>query len=291
MPLLFTPPASAATVPFGVATSEVMDLFSSTTPRSVTATTDGVAHTMGAWVEVVASTSADIDGFYIGLYPTPNNSNTADTTTLVDVGIGAAASETVIAAGIEFGYQAQTVALPGACSHPIPVHIPAGSRIAVRAQSARTAQAVTVAFFGALQAAAGVTCPSALVSYGVVSASSSGTVLTAPGSLNTKGAWLEIEDSTGVALQAIVVIAGPGTGGSLQATCGLLVDVAVGASSSEVVVAANITAQTTNTESAGRNANGSLFAVAIPAGSRLAARYQRSVAAQACSVAILGVPA
>lgn len=289
MPLYVREPAAAAAAPLAVVPSSVMDLWSATSGYlPVTATTDSVAHTMGAWTQVVASTSADIDGFCIGLVAA-NSGNGVDTRTLVDVGIGAAASETVIVAGLDFGYQSISTGAPGRTAMNIPVHIPASSRIAVRAQSTRTTQAISLGFWGALDAAAGVTCPSSLISYGVVSASSAGTTLTAPGGTNAKGAWLELEASTSVDLQALVVMPGFANGTSL-ATANFLLDVGVGAAASEVVVVNNVSGQSLNSELAGRNANECLFPVAIPAGSRIAARYQRSAVGPMTAI-VLGVPA
>jgi hypothetical protein len=62
------------------------------TETQVSVTTGGTAHTMGAWVEVVASTSQVWD--WVGIDPQTTFVNTADTRTLLDIGIGPSGSET-----------------------------------------------------------------------------------------------------------------------------------------------------------------------------------------------------
>lgn len=99
-------------------------------PPVATVVTPTVSATKSAWVQVNAATTRD----YCGLLLNIDNQALPDTTNFpglaVDVGIGAAASEQVIVANLAVTHAAG--------SHPyfwffIPVDIPRGTRVAVRA--------------------------------------------------------------------------------------------------------------------------------------------------------------
>lgn len=93
----------------------------------------GTVNTKGSWVEFSSSTAVAHKGLLIGV---GNNNNTAASSGswLVDVGIGAAGSELV--AVPDFRVAATTVESVTPSASPfVPVSIPAGSRLAMRAQS------------------------------------------------------------------------------------------------------------------------------------------------------------
>lgn len=84
-------------------------------------------NTLTAWTEVIASAAADSGIMwieFIGLHVSG-----ADTSTLLDIGVGAPGSETVLIDGIPFyGHNAIT-------SLMVPIRIAAGTRISARVQS------------------------------------------------------------------------------------------------------------------------------------------------------------
>lgn len=99
----------------------------------------------GAWTQAIASLSNDTYGLLICI--SGNNASAASRNTAVDIGIGAAASEIVVIPDLIAG---------NACSYAVggsglwyffPVAIPAGTRVAVRAQGT-----VTTAFRVFIQA-------------------------------------------------------------------------------------------------------------------------------------------
>lgn len=96
-----------------------------------------VANTKGAWVELTAATArrTRMMNVHIG---NQGNSVRADTTTKLDIGVGAAGSEVVVLPDLH-AYQStlddyMTPPLQG----PFPVDIPAGSRIAARSSCGTT---------------------------------------------------------------------------------------------------------------------------------------------------------
>lgn len=157
---------------------------------SVNVPTGGTAHTMGAWTELVASTAIDADllrlrfgGHYSGGAASP---------ALMDIGVGAAGSEVVILPTIDVG---------GSDVHHhllFPVAVPAGSRIAARAQGLRTAVniATTVALFGEMPMWGGQATSKAWTAYGVSAAASGGTQVQPNATANTWGSWTEIATTT-----------------------------------------------------------------------------------------------
>lgn len=152
--------------------------------------TGGSAHTMGDWVQLVASTAIDADlirlrfgGHYAGGSASP---------ALMDIGVGAEDAEVVILPTVDVG---------GSDAHHtlmFPVVIPAGSRIAARAQGGRTAVDINtaLALFGGMPAVGGMATCQRWTAYGVSAAASGGTRVQPNASANNWGAWTEIATTT-----------------------------------------------------------------------------------------------
>lgn len=93
----------------------------------------GTANTEGAWTELTSSTTRRTRLFVIAI-GNQNNTTRSDATWLVDLGVGAAGSEVAVAENMYFIVN-QAIDFTCPCFHgPIPVDIPAGSRVSVRAQ-------------------------------------------------------------------------------------------------------------------------------------------------------------
>ena len=104
---------------------------------------------------------------------------------------------------------------------------------------------------------------------GAIEATTLGTQLTAPGSINTKAAWTQLSASTSANCNGVIVaVLGGGADGDV------LFDVGTGASSSEVVKISNIAVRATNTSA--NHLNYFYFPLSITSGTRVAARYQAS---------------
>lgn len=110
----------------------------------------GVANTKGAWVEITSSLTNDIAGFWVqfdgGDVP---KSGTTNASMLVDIGIGGSGSEQVILPNFTCDRLCNTnMTTVTPISIPyIPMPIPAGTRVAIRAQSSTTT--ATNRLFGA----------------------------------------------------------------------------------------------------------------------------------------------
>lgn len=92
----------------------------------------GTSNTKGSWVQLTASTGIDLAGLILFL---GNGNNTVRTAAswLIDIGIGAGGSEQVIVPNLNAGASAgEDLVRPNAFPF-IPMRIPAGTRLAVRA--------------------------------------------------------------------------------------------------------------------------------------------------------------
>lgn len=93
-------------------------------------------HTKGAWTELIAATTKD----YRALIVDCNRNNvTTDCQWLVDVGVGAAGSETIIIGDVFFSGYSPTEGASNCLDGPYYLHIPAGTRIAMRKQHEKDA--------------------------------------------------------------------------------------------------------------------------------------------------------
>ena len=246
---------------------------------SFSLTASATPHSPGSWVEVDPSLSTDSDYVHIFMN-TATNTTATDTSTLIEIGTGAAGAETVWAT-IPVGYG------DSYAKYMIPGRIAAGTRVAIRYRSAVASKATgnIIVTFGRVHAGADLGTPA---TFGVNTATSKGVTLTAPGSLNTKSAWTQIVASTSVDLVALLV-AVQGAGGTNMNGSGVLVDIGIGASGAESVLIPDIylfggaaelyTPRMLTT-----------FGVDVPSGSRLAARYARANAGNAIDLTLIGAP-
>lgn len=148
-------------------------------------TASATPHTKGAWSELIASTAEDSYGVWVFLQGLAISAT--DTSCLVDIGLGAAASEVVVIPNIDAG--TADFANRGAKYFFFPIFIPSGQRIAARAQAAMVSDLVTVAI--TLEKRNAYPDVYARVTdYGAVTASSRGTLVTA--GLNAFGAWTNV---------------------------------------------------------------------------------------------------
>lgn len=116
----------------------------STTVPGTSVALGGSAHTKTAWVSMIDPVSADcywIDLFFVNTFTAATNSRT-----LVDIGIGptGGGSEQVLLPNLLAGGSASWTNL-GCCRRiGLPMYIPRGSRVSVRAQSVRTSFTMSV---------------------------------------------------------------------------------------------------------------------------------------------------
>jgi hypothetical protein len=242
---------------------------------SIAVNASSTIHTKGAWVELIASTTATSDFLYMQI---TNQASNTDTSSLVDIGIGASGSETVLVADVGAGY----AAVSGAVYAPyvLPVRISSGTRIAARSQSIISSRAVSVAVTtGTL----GIQSPTSIDTLGAVTASSRGT------NLPTSNTYVQIVASTSRAYQAILMM--PAAGGATAiASEDSTYTLGIGAAGAETTVT-SVTGRTNSAEIVGIAITElpPLYVGDIPAGSRLAVK--QSVGRTYRDVILYGVPA
>lgn len=232
--------------------------------------TSGSNNTKGSWTEIASSTAFAADGLFVVLAR-----STTARKFLVDIGIGAAAAETVLIGNIQ--YQSGDDPAGNCMVLPIPVAIANGTRIAARAQSNNGTgpPAVNVSVYPV--ATDGFpTNWTAVTTLGADTADST-TAQIDPGAVaNTKGAWTQITASTTNALRGLVLLV------SLQANqapvlAGWKLDIGTGAAAAETVVIGDLMVNS------GGNAGDLVqpaawpMQVAIPASTRIAVRAQCSI--------------
>jgi len=221
----------------------------------------GAANTKGAWQQVTASTPQDYTGLWVQLRgATTNNS-------LFDIGIGAAGSEIVVAPNLFCGPKPVNDSFGSLFT--ISQSIPAGTRVAVRAQSdgASISCGLVVGYLaGSLTA-----LPAAgnLIDMGTDLTTSRGTALVIPASGSS--AWTQLIAATPADIKKLIIFIG-GAGADTQAT----LDFAVGAAGAEQIIMGGVgylirEASGTNIGQSGPSLLGPL-PIPIPSGSRLSMR-------------------
>lgn len=223
--------------------------------------------------------------------------NLTDTSALLDIAIGAAASEVVIVPNLAVGYKDGFV--PGNSSgltptyYAIPVRIPLGSRVAIRCQSAVTVATVAIELtLGNLPTSR--LAPTAVVDIGTNLATSQGVTITPSGSNNTKGVWVDITTSTTMPFSALA--AGfQGASDTVFGNNGGLVDIGISTDGGTTYVAldggGDIPIGFRGGSEAVMWAMPILIPCTVPQGVRLAARYQQSAVGNGLDCVLYGIPA
>lgn len=218
----------------------------------------------GSWTELVASLSADIDGF------TLLGNLTGGNMAKMDVGIGAAGSEVVVAGDLAIiGRQGSPVG-----AYDVPIPIAAGSRIAVRGIGIGAAPTAIVSLLGWVNGSVPMPTYTALTTHGFSAASSPGVSVDPGGSANTKGSWTQLVASTALDYEGLIV-ALTNLNDFAAADATWLVDIGTGGAGAETVLIPDLYAGMDSGNDFAYPLGGlGPFAVDIPAGTRIAARAQ-----------------
>lgn len=147
--------------------------------------------------QLIASTAADCYGMFIRIGGT-SASNT-DTSMLLDIGIGASGSETVLINNLNCGYVKGPWAADTGCpaTYFFPIFVPSGTRISARGQSAQAADTVQVmmVLYG-MPSTAGAFVGQRVTTYGADTATSKGQNATSSTGTNAYGTAVQITAST-----------------------------------------------------------------------------------------------
>lgn len=249
---------------------------------NVTPTANASANTKGAWTEVVASTSATATA--VSLIVGGVQQSTANTATMVDVGVGPSGSEQVVAGGIAIGgaVRAATRDLSGLWVM-LPLAISSGSRVSVRIQSVvtggKTAN-IQCKLFGWGYTTGLATSVDVL---GTTTANSQGASFS-----GGSGTFTEIIAATASDYRAIGLV--PSTHNAAIASIFGLLEVATGAAGSESVFG-NVECFFWAQEGVATAVSGAMpvFAHNIPAGTRLSVRHNIAANPDRYGVTLIGI--
>jgi hypothetical protein len=257
------------------------DIPASTTVALVTAS--ATVNTKGAWTDLVTTTPSTFTAILLSVSTGASNQHA-----LMDIGVGASGSEEIIVPDLLFAQPIRVVA-----PTIIPVHVPAGSRIAIRVSSRTASGTLSVMMHGIAGNSVLPPPVSTVDAYGISASPVGGTLIDAGATANTKGAWTQISAATSRHIRSLMIAVTRADntttpGGSLAN----FMDVGVGASGSEQALITNVRYVTSV-------ATPSLFPAmlppipcSIPAGSRLAVRLQSSFATtpdRTCHCALYGL--
>jgi len=259
-------------LPFKPIHTDLQGLDWVTGPRALGSTqgllvpSDTTAHVKGAWVELSASLPNDVTGIFIS-----NALFSLGGKSVVDIGIGAVASEVVLVPELFF-YTIGGGGSGGNVSHFIPINIAAGTRVAMRCQSASAGPDNYRYSVNFLEANTGVDDSAYTVgeNIGVNVGATTQVVLATLGIANSKGNWIELKASLTNDIEWVCMT---------MDTTGTIIDInqrfdiGIGAVASEVVVVGDIPV---TGESDGDNIlPGSLsIPLKMANGSRVSARLQ-----------------
>lgn len=232
------------------------------TPYIVVLTGNASANTKGSYVEVASSTAFPAAGIRVILTGVVGVDN------LVDIAIGAAASEQIIISNIPVtnGNGSRTI------SYDFPIFIPAGTRLSARVQGTTGGQdcyiSIEICAVGALGASALQEC----TTYGAATADSGGTNVDPGGTINTKGAYSQLTAATTAPIKQLIVCIGNQVN-TARTTAFWAADIAIGAGGSEQIIIPDIPFRADSFQD---NLDPAIFRyqVDIPSGLRLAMRAQ-----------------
>jgi hypothetical protein len=240
------------------------------------------------FTQLIASTAFDAQLITI-IVSGQNTGGGADYSTLMDIAIGAAASETVIIGDLCAGFTAAESEAPGPRHFIFPLYIPAGSRLSARTQSIRTSGAmnVTVQLYGGPRNPDAWWCGQTVTTYGANAANSAGTLFTA-GSTGAEGTGVSLGTTT-AAHQALVLGVQGHPSDVTWASRGYHFDVGIDSSSTEWFEADRFYANATTGEVLGGAHIWWPIYRPIPSGTELMIRGECSNTADPMSATIHGI--
>jgi hypothetical protein len=235
-----------------------------------TLTANASANTEGSYSQIAASVTEPWTGFWVFLFD-PSNTNRDF---LVDVAIGAAASEQEIVSDLLFSVAAATgfTTAPYFC----PLAIPAGVRLAARCRSSvgsSTIEVIVIGFRGTLMH--GLAPLGRCGTYGQNTADSGGTPVDAGGTANTEGAWAQLSASTTYPIRQLMLGFG-NAGDNTRTSANYLLDIGIGSAGNEVALINDLPLVCDSGPDMVAPRTLGPFMLDIPAGTRLVARVRSS---------------
>ena len=195
-----------------------------TVPGIAVSNPAGAANTKDTtWTQMVASTAADYQCITVSFFS--SSASNTDTSTLIDIGIGASTAETVIIPDLLAGFcGAPNVA---ARHYIFPLRIPSGSRVSARSQSVRTtgSTVVLINLYGGPRNPDAWWAGSTVTAYGINLADSGAVSVTAGNSGAETGTPVSIGTTT--SHHECLVVGTQGNKGTYSANLGYYWDVGI----------------------------------------------------------------
>jgi hypothetical protein len=239
------------------------------------AVTPGVSNTPGAWTEIAASTTGEAE--FLQILWTNTATSAAAVPFLLDVAVGAAASEVAIISSICVGGATAVGGGSGVGNGVlIPVFVQPGVRVSVRltTSAASTALTPTVGIYG-FSASAG-TVANRVLTIGANTAASTGQAVTGTG-------WSEITASTAEPFRALVLTLG--VNDAVLNNQSFTISLGVGLAGVEVEIGQWYAGQGTTEVSTMQTFTP--VQVHVPAGSRIAAKMSFN---NTFTATVIGIP-
>lgn len=231
----------------------------------VTVTASGTANSFGSWASL-GQTTFGYD--WVNLYM----AQTAVSDKVIEIGISSDNSNWyTIAEGLRLAGRKSADIIQ---SLALPLRIRSGAYVAVRCKASSASHVLNVAITGSSVGMKGGTGYSRAIQL-YTDGSSRGVQIDPGGTANTKSAWVQLSASTASSVDSIYVMIGQNSDTTRTATATALLDIGVGASSSEFAMIPNIFMRWTTTLD-GPQINVGPLPCYIPAGSRVVARAQCS---------------
>jgi hypothetical protein len=243
-------------------------------------TTGGAAGTKGTPAEMIAATA--FDAYWVSIFASNYGALATDAKGAMDILIGAATEEVLIADLLMGRCGGGSAAGAGAKRWDFPLYIPAGSRLAAQACGDRTSTAfrVGICLYGG-HGYPPFRVGGKVTTYGI-GALPAGTVVTA-GASGAEGSWTQITASTSLDHFAFVPSFQPGADTTLTPQKHFFADLGVGAATEESMLGVEqsfIFQYDTNELCSGPWQSIPVFQD-VPSGTRLVARLSASGAADA----------
>lgn len=239
-----------------------------------------------SWTQLIASTAFDAQLVIVTVGA--NSVSNGDSSTLLDIGIGASSSESVVIPDIPAGF-ASDPSTQGARSTPFPLYIPSGSRLSARTQSIRVTGSVRVLvqLLGGPRYPDAVWCGQQVTAYGADAATSAGTKFT-PGNSGAEGTGVSLGTTTAEHKALVLGVQGHPddvTWGSIA----YHFDVGIDSASTEWFEADRFFAFGGGTEQVSQGSTWWPIYRPIPSGTELMVRGEASGTADALSAVIHGI--
>lgn len=245
-------------------------------------TVPGSANAKGAWTQLSASCPLT-NALILTIQPTSG----VFCGVLVDIGVGAAAAEQVLIPNI---YARGNTNYLNLTTFQLPAHIPAGTRVSARVACSTASKDFYIKVAFASAPLFGMNALQSATDYGVTAASTTGVVVTASGTVNTKGSWTQITASCG-AMKAALLCIGQDAADATGYDAGL--DIGVGAGGSEQIVMPDLyfvggISYSSASTTPGTSLQHILLPLEIPSGTRIAARMKASTGSKTVQCTLIG---